>query len=431
MLRNEVQGDEHAMSEQRYIKGKITDEDIEKMRLLIGYPNPTVPQSSEVPHYKVATSDAIRHYANGYGDDNPLFCDEDYGRDTRWRTQIAPPTFGMAATWGRSRKPSPELHARTRGALRGVHLFASGGETFYYNPIRPGDRLEGRNALLAIEEKEHSQFSGTRSAVSTNGGVTVNQRGDIISFGSGYFYHTEREGSEKKAKERKVELGQYTDADLAKIDEAYANEFVRGADTLYYEDAVVGLELPTMVKGPLRVTDIIGMHIGWGWGNYLVGPLKLDFKNRKKMPGFYGKNEWGAWDCMQRLHWDPLFAQAIGNPTTYDYGNMRGCWVVNYLTNYAGDDGWVYRISHDLRKFNFVGDTTWITGRIVSKEIDPVVGPKIEIEIQGVNQRGETSITGGGAILLPSRERGRVRLPEPPSHVVDLAPEPLKPGQSD
>ena len=416
------------MADERYIKGKITDDDIDKMRLLIGYPNPTVPRSSEVPHYKVVTSDAIRHYTNGYGDDNPLYCDEEYGPTTHWGTQIAPPTFTASATWDRSRKPSKELNQQTRGALRGVHLFFSGGDTFYYRPVLPGDRLYGRNQLMDVEEKEHSNFSGGRSCVTRNGGVIVNAKGEVISFGGGYFYHTEREGSEERAKDRKIDLGNYTDAQLAEIDEAYANEFVRGKDTLWYEDVVVGTALPTMVKGPLRITDIVGMHIGWGWGNYLVGPLKLDYKNRRRMPAFYGKNEWGAWDCMQRLHWDPLFAQAIGNPTTYDYGNMRGCWVSHYLTNIAGDDGWLYRSSTDLRKFNFVGDTTWIKGEISGKEIDPVLGAKIDVSVTGTNQRGEVSIQASGTILVASRERGAIRLPPVPDDIRGMAPDPEAPA---
>jgi hypothetical protein len=106
---------------------------------------------------------------------------------------------------------------------------------------------------------------------------------------------------------------------------------------------------------------------------------------------------------------------------------MRGCWVAHYLTNYAGDDGWLYRTSNDLRKFNFVGDVTWISGKIVSKEIDPVVGPKIEIDVRGVNQRGEESITASGTLLFASREHGPVRLPEPPANVMKLVPEPRRP----
>ncbi len=418
------------MAEERFMAGKITDEAIEKMQKLIGYPNPTVPRSSPRPHYRVVTSDAIRHYTNGYGDDNPLFCSETYGETTRWRSQIAPPTFPASATWDRSRKPSSELKQETRGALRGVHLFFSGGETFYYRPVFPGDRLEGRDSLISIEEKEYSEFSGGRSAISRNGGVTMNNRGDVISFGSVYFYHTEREGSAKKAREREVELGHYSDEELSQIDEAYENEYVRGADTLYFEDVGPGDSLPVMVKGPLRVMDMLGMHIGWGWGNYLVGPLKLDYKNRKRMPAFYGKNEYGAWDSMQRLHWDPVFAQAIGNPTTYDYGNMRICWATHYLTNYVGDEGWVYRLSTDLRKFNFVGDVTWIDGTINDKVIDAELGPRLEVEVKGVNQRGEQSLSANATLLVASREHGPVRLPSVPDDVLELAPEPRPPDET-
>src|SRR5258708_3253967 len=40
-----------------------------------------------------ASRDAIRHYAWGIGDDNPLYCDPEYAVNTRWRGVIAPPTF--------------------------------------------------------------------------------------------------------------------------------------------------------------------------------------------------------------------------------------------------------------------------------------------------------------------------------------------------
>ena len=38
-----------------------------------------------------ATRDNIRHYAHGIGDDNPLWCDPDYGTKSRWEGVIAPP----------------------------------------------------------------------------------------------------------------------------------------------------------------------------------------------------------------------------------------------------------------------------------------------------------------------------------------------------
>src|SRR5262249_13789558 len=65
---------------ERMILGRITDESIELMRRRIGYPNPTVrPGYMTLPWYTEATYDAIRHFTEGYGDDNPLYTTRDYG----------------------------------------------------------------------------------------------------------------------------------------------------------------------------------------------------------------------------------------------------------------------------------------------------------------------------------------------------------------
>ena len=64
---------------------QLTDEDIERARLLLGVD--TANRSREL--YSVATPDAIRNWALGVGDDNPLYTEEEYGPTTRWGTQIA------------------------------------------------------------------------------------------------------------------------------------------------------------------------------------------------------------------------------------------------------------------------------------------------------------------------------------------------------
>ena len=40
--------------------------------------------------------------------------------------------------------------------------------------------------------------------------------------------------------------------------------------------------------------------------------------------------------------------------------------------------------------------------------------PAVELDIWGENQRGEITTPGHATILLPSREHGPVRLPDPP-----------------
>ena len=40
--------------------------------------------------------------------------------------------------------------------------------------------------------------------------------------------------------------------------------------------------------------------------------------------------------------------------------------------------------------------------------------PAVDLDLWGQNQRGEMTTPGHATILLPSREHGEVRLPEPP-----------------
>ena len=45
--------------------------------------------------------------------------------------------------------------------------------------------------------------------------------------------------------------------------------------------------------------------------------------------------------------------------------------------------------------------------------------PAVDLDIWGENQRGDTTTPGHAMILLPSREHGPVRLPEPPGGAQD------------
>jgi hypothetical protein len=87
---------------------------------------------------------------------------------------------------------------------------------------------------------------------------------------------------------------------------------------------------------------------------------------------------------------------------------------LHYCTNWCGDDAWVYRVRGELRAFNYMGDTTWIDATVTAVRVDAVLGPLVELEIAGVNQRGRRNSNGAATILVPSRDHGPVRLPDPP-----------------
>ena len=59
---------------------KITEEALDDLRKRIGVP---ITDTVEPWNYE-ATRDAIRHYAHGIGDDNPLWSDPAYAEKTRY-----------------------------------------------------------------------------------------------------------------------------------------------------------------------------------------------------------------------------------------------------------------------------------------------------------------------------------------------------------
>jgi hypothetical protein len=201
---------------------------------------------------------------------------------------------------------------------------------------------------------------------------------------------------------------------LAEIEAAYESEYRRGADTWYVEDVRPGQRLPRMVKGPLTITDLINIHMGAGWFSYGNPPFRLAYENRKRLRGFYSRNQFNAWDTIQRVHWDSGLAGQVGVSSAYDIAGMRQAMLNNYCTNLAGDDAWIYRVKYDLRSFNYMGDTTWIEGVVTEVSVDGDLGPRVELDLRGVNQRGEENITGSATVLMASRSTGLAKLPKPP-----------------
>jgi hypothetical protein len=86
-----------------------------------------------------------------------------------------------------------------------------------------------------------------------------------------------------------------------------------------------------------------------------------------------------------------------------------------------GDDAWLYHMHTELRKFNYFGDTTRYTSTVTEKSDDGALGPRMQITISGTNQRGQENTTATAVILLASRTKGPVRLPNPPAELAERA----------
>jgi acyl dehydratase len=398
--------------------GQITDEGIARLRARIGIPEPHPMQ----PQYTIPTVDTFRNVAMAYGDDNPLWCDPDYGTKSRWESVIAPPPLVGGDTLVGEDEVT-EVAAEHRDLmkgdpLRGVHAFYSASAREWWAPMYPMHRISRRNALVAALDKQ-SEFAG-RAVHEWTAQVFRADEGTILSGQYRLMVRTERAKAREKKKYDTVELAHYTDEQIDEIDAQYEREHTRGSEPRWWEDVEEGDAVGPMVKGPLTVTDMICWHSGMGMGLYGVKPLRLGYQNRRRIPRFFHRDPQNVPDVMQRVHWDPEFARRAGNPTTYDYGRMRETWLIHLCTDWMGDDAWLWKLDCEFRKFNFVGDTQWLRGTVVRKFLAAGDRPAVELDLEAVSQRGEVTTPGHATILLPSRAHGAVRLPDPPGGATDL-----------
>jgi len=398
--------------------GRITDEGVARLCARVGVAEP----HPQPPHYRLPTLDTFRNVAIAYGDDNPLWCDPSYGETTRWGSAIAPPPLvGGDTLVGEDEVTvvAPEQRQLMKGdPLRGVHAFYAASAREWWSPLYPQRRVFRRNALVAALEKT-SEFAG-RAVHEWTAQVFRDEQGGLLSGQYRLMVRTERDQARKNKKYGGVVLGAYTDDQIDEIEAQYGRERARGSDPRWWEDVNVGDEVGPMVKGPLTVTDMICWHAGMGMGLYGVQPLRLGYQNRMRIPRFFHRDSQNVPDVMQRVHWDPDFARRTGNPTTYDYGRMRETWLIHLCTDWMGDDAWLWKLDCEFRRFNYVGDTQWLRGRVVRKLLMPGDRPAVELELDAVNQRAESTTPGHATILLTSREYGPVRLPDPPGGAGDL-----------
>ncbi|MBI3967146.1 MAG: MaoC family dehydratase N-terminal domain-containing protein [Chloroflexi bacterium] len=369
------------------VHGRITEEGLEELRRRIGVEYPI-----DQPYNEEATRDTIRHFARGIGDVNPLWLDEAYAAKTRFGGIIAPPGFLYSAAWG-------AWDMRRGAGLPGVHGLHAGDRWEFFRPIRLNDRIKATRQLVALHEKQGS-YAG-RSILQQRQFTFRNQNGEVVATQLMSEMRTEREAGKKGGKYSLVKPAHYTPEELAAIEADYDREEIRGATPRYWEDVQIGEEVTPVVKGPVTVSDMITWVQGVGSPHVRSGQYWLTY--RRRTPAVAVVNpETGVPEAVERVHWDNYLARQIGMPNAYDYGSQRGAWATHLLTNWAGDDGWVKVVDVQYRGMNFLGDTTWVKGRVTGKRQENGEN-LVDVEIAAVTQRGDNIMPGTGVVALPSR----------------------------
>jgi acyl dehydratase len=349
----------------------ITDETLASLRARIGTP---VPRPD--PYVEVATRDAIRHWAHGIGDRNPMWA----ARHT------APPTMLFAMD---------RIVSGYVGGLPGIHAMYAGTDFRWKLPIRENDRIVGESVLLDLIEKS-STFA--RRAIQQIYRTTFRRDdGAIVAEVDSWCFRTERDTARERKKYAAHEPHRYTREEIDAIRRAYADERIND-ESPRWDDVRVGDALPTVVKGPLTVTSIIAFV--QGWGSLYVRAHGLAFDMFARHPALGIDNAAGVPEPPERVHWDDAFARAVGVPAAYDYGPERVAWLGHLVTNWMGPETFLARLNVQVRRHNLIGDTTWCRGAVADKRV--VDGRRqVTLDLSGVNQRGETIAAGQAIVAWP------------------------------
>ena len=372
----------------KLVDGRISDEALNEFQKRVGTKLRIQYQFNEL-----ASADAIRKFADGIGDPNPLFLDAGYASSSVYRSLVASPS------WVNSVLPTWVLQG-----LPGVHALHSSTEWEFYRPVMVNDRVTPECYLTGCRVVK-SEFAG-RSVLERQESRFYNQRGEMVARARPAAFRVERRVAREMGQYNNVELPHpWTENQLLEIEDEMLNEKIQGAETRYFEDIKPGDDLPQVVKGPLGVSDVIAYCIGAS-----PAPIKA---HGSALRHYRGHPAWAyrdpstfAMEPVYSVHYNQAAANASGLPYPYDAAVQRHCWLIQLLTNWMGDEGWLKRSYAKFKGMVYLSDVVWIRGTVTGRYVDENGECCVDIKTTAKNQRGEEVMPGRSTVILPSRKGG-------------------------
>ena len=367
--------------------GIASEAELARIRAKIGQ----VVTINEPPYLTEVTRDSVRHWAQATGDRNPLFIDEAYARASRHGSLLAPPCQLYAYS---------RISIGYRGGLPGVHSFFAGSHWRWHEPIKVGERINPEVTFTDLAELP-SRFAG-RMFKQISLIRYLNGDGRELAQADSWGMRVERVAAQEKGKYKKLELAQpYTRDQLEAIANLYAQEQCRGRQTLYSDDVKVGDAIPQIIRGPYTATIAVAFEQAWGGLYIKAHGYWFDYLRRHPAAGI--PNSYNIPEPPEAVHWDSPLARSVGVPEAYDYGPERVAWIATMLTNWIGDEGFLAELYCEVRRFNMIGDLTTCRGKVVSKDVRDDRSGTVKLEIEALDQRGDSTAIGWAVVVLPRR----------------------------
>jgi hypothetical protein len=353
----------------------------------------------------------VRRWAQGMQNPNPLYYDEAYATRSRFGKLVAPQSFAVCTDTSHGAGPA------IQGVIPGQHMIFGGDEWWFFGPrIEPGDRITHDRMLYDYKVAETkfagpTMFSrGDTTYIKQTGEVVCKQRSTSVRY---LAENARRKGFFADRKRKEWTQQELEDIEKQKLD--YYQSFLDlGHDKRLF--VKVGDKLPTRPIGPHTIASFTTewrSYIMTVWGasreelaletsTLDAGWLPEMSRDREtaKVDPSYGD---GLYKGPSRGHVQEQYAQLIGMPREYGYGASMGAWILDYLTNWCGEWGFVVHSDFQYRNPALTNDATFLNGEVAAPGEERGSGrPLAVVKAVMTTQDGDVMASGQAEILLPS-----------------------------
>ena len=368
-----------------------------------------VPLGGSVMKQPVDVND-IRRWAQGMQNPNPLYFDEEYAADSRFGQIVAPQSFAVCCSDSHGAGPAIQGH------IEGQHMIFGGDEWWFHGPrIFPGDRLTLERMLFDYKVAE-TKFAGP--TMFSRGDTTyVNQRGEIVCKQRSTSVRYRADLARDKGFFEEREDPQWSDEQLEVINKEKFDYYASFLDLGHERRLGVktGDKLPRRPIGPHSIATFTTewrSYLMTVWGAFRpdggqsslfdagwLPEMSRDLEGAKIDPAEAD----GLYKGPSRGHVQPRYAQLIGMPRGYGYGASMGAWILDYLTNWAGEWGEVVHSNMQYRSPAFTGDLTYLDGEVAEMKWDDPSGHALAVvRVTMTNQKGDVMAKGQAEVRLLS-----------------------------
>ena len=291
----------------RMAEGTFSEEMISEMRSKIGLKL----RVEDALFNEEATRGAIRRFADGIGDPNPLWRDETYAKKTRYGSIVAPPSWVFSVLAG------------VQFGWRGLAGFHSGSDMEFYRPVFMNDVIGPEETYTGFEGGLKVSKFAEKMVIDYFEDRYFNQNDELVSKVTRWIIRTERKKAREKGKYHHIELPHpWSEEELKKLEEEVLATEIRGSTSRYWEDTEAGEALKPVVKGPLGITDMIAFIIG-GASPVKIAAHEVSLREYLKRPAWAFRDpNTSSLEPIFSAHYSKAAANAMGLPFPYNIGTQ-------------------------------------------------------------------------------------------------------------